>query len=230
MLKGLISKKVKFASAIQYDFDSSVLSIKKNFFHIQELVPYELIRQYSLKIKKRERFKDWYSPNISLVPRSIGVFFCLISNFSWDIKLRTIYRNGIVVFMSIAALVMVFFGFVQGTTIRDFILEIFIPLMPLIIFTMTEIIDNHKIISKKEKLRNLIDSVWHKILGNNISEDELNSISKECLELLYQLRIENPLIFYWVYKLTKKSSQDETDYTIDKFIEEYQKRPLNKSI
>ncbi|MCB9211107.1 MAG: hypothetical protein H6609_17205 [Ignavibacteriales bacterium] len=228
VLKPIISNKIKYASLIQYEFDSYVMTINKNIIYKENSPSFETIRKYSLKNKKKgyppEYFKDWYSPKVDSIDKIVSNFICLRTNLVWDINLRVIYRNSIVVFLILFSLMLLIPSFIFGVTIKSFTLEIIIPLMPLFTFSISEIIDNHNSISKKEKIKIIIDLTWQRILSKTISYDELSQISKECLEYLVQLRRENPLIFDWFYKLTKKSSNDEMDYSAERLIEEFRER------
>lgn len=225
LLKPIIGNKVKCASLIQYEFDTIVMSINQNILYKENGISYESIRNYSVKNIKRGYppgyFKDWYSSKTDSIDKAIGNYICIRTNLVWDKKLRTTYRNSITIFLIIFSLALLIPSFIYGVTIRSFTLEILIPLMPLYTFSISEIIDNHNIILKKDKINSVVEMVWNRILSNNISQEELSQISKECLEQLILLRRENPLIFDWFYKLTQKSSNDEMDYSADKLIDDY---------
>jgi hypothetical protein len=217
-LKEIISKKVKQAAMIQYDFDSSVLSIPMNPFYKNDVVSNEEIRRHSKKIKNKEEFDNWYSTKIESTNISLGKMLCLRSNFSWDVGLRTKYRNTLVALGLITSILFLIINFISGITFRDVILNLFIPLMPLIIFILNEIIDNHKSIVKKEKVKIILDDIGHKLIESKIPLGELEFLSNSCLELLYQSRKDNPLIFDHIYHCYRTKDQDEMDYSIEAFL------------
>lgn len=222
-IKEIISRRVKLAAIIQYEFDSIVLSIPINPFHRGDCASSEEIRKYSLKIKNKSNFDNWYTPTVSTTDFSLGKFLCLRSNFSWDSGLRKRYTyilSGCGVFITI---VFITFNFISEITFKEFILNLIIPLVPLIIFIGTEIIDNFKTIKSKDKAKNILEKLSKKIIEGKLSLNEIDYYSASMLDVLYYSRKDNPLIFDHVYKLFKKKDQDETDYSIDKFIKKMKK-------
>ncbi|HCY74409.1 MAG TPA: hypothetical protein DHV28_00675 [Ignavibacteriales bacterium] len=228
ILKSIISQKIKLASLIQYDFDTYVMNINKNIIYQENCPPYEDIWKYSLKNKKKgyppDFFKDWYSPYVDSLDKSVSNFICLKTNLVWDMNLRTIYRNSILILLILLSVLLLIPSFILGVTIKSFTLEVLIPLMPLFTFSISEIMDNNKTILNKKRIKTIIDLTWDRILSKTIFIDELSKLSKECLEYLIILRRENPIIFDWFFNLTKKSSNDEMNYSADRLIKEYKNR------
>lgn len=227
-LKSILSNKIQSAAYVQYDFDCNVLDIKKNELITSDNISLEDIRSYCKKNQKKgnepENFKDWYSNKVKSVDVTPGGLICLRSNYRWDIRLRIFYRNIIAAFIVVYSLAFFIPPFVNGTTLKEFILEIIVPLLPLITFTLSELFENNKSLSKKNSAVGKIESHWNKMLKENIEEDITKNFIKESLEHLYYLRKENPLIFNWVYKVTKLSNADQMEYSTERLVEQYMRK------
>jgi hypothetical protein len=223
LFKYWLSTKIKTAAYLQYIFDSNILSIEKNIF-LDVATPHEEIKKYSSKrFKKKtiEKFENWYTAEISNADLTIGRFICLRSNYVWDLRLRKFHRNGIVFTFSILLAIIIVPAIYNEATLKDFIVETIITLLPLITLCLTEIFDNNKTIKKKETGLTIINGVWKRFLEKKISKSELDKFFKECLESLHNLRLENPLIANWEHKLLRNSNEDQMQYGAEGMLKEY---------
>jgi hypothetical protein len=224
-LKSIIGRKVKSAAYIQYEFDCNVLNVSLNELISSNNISLEEIRNNCIKNKNKgnhpDDFRDWYSPKVKSVDVIPGALICLRSNYRWDMRLRKIYMNIIVLFIVLYTLTFFIPSFINGTTLQKFILEIIVPLMPLIVFTLSEVYENNKSLAQKKIAVKKIEEHWNKMLRKNVDKITTKIFIKESLEYLYYLRKDNPLIFNWVYKLTKLSNADQMKYSTERLVDEY---------
>lgn len=206
-------KKQKNAAIIQQMFDYYVLDMSHERLNTERLSDRDLIFRKSDKYKDKNSghtgLIDWYPTIASQVPIHYGRLICQHENISWEGKLRSryiqlIYLVGVILFLSLIT-----YGILKSLLLKDFIVLIFAPLLPVLYFAIQQIVDNNRAIYNLKNLKSKFEDYWQEIISSEtISDERINDFSYKLQEQIYSNRYSNPLIFNWMYDYLQ--SKDET--------------------
>jgi hypothetical protein len=224
LLVPMIKSKKELAAKIQERFDTRVLSLDWNTINIGNVPGSEDIKIYSQKYKeKHQRYTgldNWYSSVVDGVPLHVGRFICQRANLSWDVYLREKYIKYIVAFSVVFSILIAVFGFLSDPNLKDFVLNIATPLLPIAIFCIEQYRDNKESIDNIKNLRQDLNSSWQDMLSNpgNVGVD---AISRRIQDEIYKNRKDNQLIFDWIYNKYRGEMEEAMYYSVDDMIAEY---------
>lgn len=219
----LITKYKYTAACIQEDFDCTVLLLRKNEIK-DSCFNNEDIFNYANKYKKKcldfESIKNWYTPDtISKLPLPVGRILCQRINCWWDSSLRRNFRRDIKISISFMFFFLFLLSIVGGLTLPKFITNVIFPFFPAFTLFIRQIQENTIAIKGLEEAKNKADELWSKILTSN--SNNLENLSRELQDEIFQNRKSNPLIFDWYYRQYKNCQQNNTDYSGGKMVERY---------
>lgn len=218
----------KTAASIQDSFDCSVLSI--DFNQIKISAPdSETICKYAKKFlsksseKHIEYMNNWYySSKLSNIPLPFAIIMCQRTNCWWDGCLRKKFIKFINTISSVVFIFILVISLINELSLVSFFVNAFAPFLCLLTFTIRQNIQNKTSVANSEKLKNHCDTLWHRCLTTkDINENQLKDLSRKLQDELYQHRSTSPLIFDWFYDKYKKDQETQTNYTLDKMIDEF---------
>lgn len=227
-----IKKQKEKGAAIQEIFDTNVLKIEWN--DLIEEVDHEVIFRYSEEYKKKEPLFDslinWYSAGIREILDDEAKIICQYSNCRYDLSLRKDFSKYILILLIVSSLSVISFALVNNLTLKKVVINIFLPLLPIIVFSIQRIKENNKSIKTLKKMKELSTKAWSKVVnGNHI---DLTKITRQVQDCIYQNRKDSPLIFDWFYKYSRNSLENEMNYSVEQLVAQYQesnkKNPNNR--
>lgn len=210
-LESLIRTK---AAKIQELFDAIVLELDWNKIVVGTKPDLEDIHENSQKLKHKksiEKLQNWYPSKIVKLPISIARIICQRSNVWWDAKMRKVFFYTLVFLLIIIVIILLVVGLSQQQTLKNVIQGIFLPVLPLILMLLNQIIAQKNTIKYLHYIKNhtedLLDGNFEEKNDFELSraartiQDEIYRHRKSCLPipnfLFFKLRdsFEKQMIF-----------------------------------
>ena len=208
-LRGYISKLKQKAAKIQEEFDCSVYQLEwNNILCGNKVCEREIKRSsniYSSKGKARNRFVDWYTPEVQLVDNIKGVLLCQKENLGWDIDQREKFVYFVTFSASLVFVSSLIIGFYFELTLKSLILSALIPSWPAISFSITNYLENKEAIQDKKDLMSAVGSVAE-------IKSPTVKYTRNIQNVIYLNRKNNCLIFDWFYDYLRDSNQEGVSY------------------
>lgn len=215
VLESTIDRLKKIAASIKESFDTKVLGIIDNDSLNLVLIDREIVRRYSNKKRKSQKeidlVTDWYSLEIKKIKTNVASLLCQRTNITYDFSVRKKYKFLIIVLSVVTFLTLLTISLSRDLSLKDFVIEVILPSIPIIMFAYKEINSNTESIDNLNHLRNLIESLIKEIkIDDNIDENQLRSIQNR----IYQNRLLSPLIPDFIYKRLRPKLEDEMNYSV----------------
>ncbi|PKH50345.1 hypothetical protein CXF68_06360 [Tenacibaculum sp. Bg11-29] len=221
LIKDLIKNYKDKAAKIQEQFDTIVLSIPPNT--LIEKVDLEEIGRYARKHKEIDptysKLKNWYSISIKEINNSIAKIVCQRSNFVYDYTLRKNYNLALSILIGAMCLTVIVLAIINESNLIDFFLVGVLPILPILMLFVQVLKDNKNSNTNLVKLKQVANESWNKVLNNQ--PIDISQTSRNLQDMIYQNRINSPLIFEWFYNLKRKQLEDEMYYSVDRLVAEY---------
>lgn len=201
---------VKTAARIQEQFDTEVLGLPWNSFVAGSKVDPESIRAVTLQpITPAEKIKleGWYERCVEKIPLALARIVCQRTNITYDMRVRERYSMGCLI---LAGSMLVYFlarGVCDGLTLSALLLNVLLPFIPLGAFVLREHRKQVDTVDSLTTLKSETDKLWSKALKSPDSPD-LEQDSRNLQDAIYRNRTSNPLVYDWVYWLSRKFNED----------------------
>jgi len=208
---------------VQEVFDCDVLDIPWNELKAGEKPSHELIKEQSDKYAKWAKtmppLTDWYSPSVSELPLKVGRIVCQRSNCWWDAKQRRYYAATIILSVSTVFVVVFLVALIGDFTLKNFLLNVLFPLLPLLILGARQFRDNQDTANRLDTLKSHADRIWKKALDGSSESDLLNE-SRNLQDEIYDNRRNKPLIFDTIFRRLRPSLQTQMNFGSDELVSE----------
>ena len=225
VLVPVIKRKKELAAKIQERFDTKVFSLEWNDINIGTVPASEEINIYSNKQKNKKdgdkNLTDWYSSIVDSVPIHVGRFICQRSNLSWDVYLRERYLKIILLTSLMLSTIVLIIGVQYELNIKDIVLNIVTPLLPIVTFCIDQYRDNKESIENLKNLKNDLNSSWNELISRNQLPEHAYVISRRIQDEIFKNRKDNQLIYDFLYKTYRNEQEEAMNYSIDDMITEY---------
>jgi hypothetical protein len=212
-LKGYVQSRKEKAAKIQEDFDCTVYNLNWNSLLCGERICASEIdkysRTYESKGKSRDRFVDWYTPEINQVSGNKKILLCQKENLGWDVAQRKSYMKFMVAVMLLTLMLSLVSALLTEVSVNILILSVIIPTWPIFSFTIQNIIDNKAAISDKTNLKSATEVVER-------NQQPSIKYTRQIQDLIYLNRRNNNLIFDWYYNFYRESNQKGISYASKK--------------
>ena len=210
-----IAKYKKTAASIQEKFDIHVLKIEENEMLLTSIVGPEIIRDLSLKLrsdnKAVEKVLNWYSLNISEIKSNLATLLCQRTNINYDLRLRKKYYIIIISLLVIPFVSLLAIFLFNNVGLKDIVIEVFLPCIPIFVFTWKELYTNYESINELEHISMLIDEKFKSLTSDSTLE---NVFLRKIQDRIFINRTANPLIPDWFYNLIRSKSEDTMNYSV----------------
>lgn len=211
----------KRAATIQEIFDCQVLGITWNT--LIEKVDNDVIYRYSEIYKKSEgsfeSLKNWYSLKIKNIDSEKAKLICQYSNCSYDKSLRDDFHKKFTFLAIVTAIFVIFCSSIQEVTVESLFVSILLPLLPIIILSIQKMKQNSSSIKSSEKVKQFASDPLEIIKNDTVN---ISNLSRELQNVIFQNRIDSPLIFDWFYNLSREQLEKEMDYSVENLVKQYQ--------
>jgi len=193
------------AAKIQEQFDCDVYDMEWNKIFVDKKVPNETVNKYAKKYIPNPKVSliDWYPAEIENLSTENAIHVCQKTNLYYDSALRNKYKWASI-YTSAGVLILLFaVSLATDFTVGNFLVQVFVPFLPVLILTSKIIVDHSKAIKTANDLHQTIDTITDS--HNAPSMNELRKVQDK----IYCNRKDSPLIPDFFYKKKRRKLEDE---------------------
>jgi hypothetical protein len=221
------------AARIQELFDCELLSIEWHERRAGRKPSEENISGAHQKNKKSDSFKkrltEWYPAQVARIPLPVARILCQRANVAWDAGLRRRYARGVVAVLVILVLSVVFAAFWLDMNLRDFVLSVLSPALPLFMWLIREYIRQKESADTVEKIRGDAEELWDRVMAGNLTEAVMQSESRHLQDRIFDHRKTNTPILDLFYELSRSGQENSmveaTGVLVNRYLD---KHPENR--
>lgn len=205
----------KEAAKVQEGFDCELFELKWNEFRVGDKLKPEQIHNASKKFlrKKAEakiaKLKNWYSPYVQQLPLRFARIVCQRSNIYWDSELRRKYSLCLDTLALAIVIVGIVSGFALNMSITAFVVTFLAPIFPTLLWLLRESKRQRDSAVTLDRLMKYVEKLLNDIRDKKLTDDELDIKSREIQDELYSHRFSNQPVFNFVYKLLRRSQEEQ---------------------
>lgn len=221
---------VKTAARIQEQFDTEVLGLPWNQFVVGSRADPESIRSVTrqpMTDAQRKNLTGWYERCVGSVPLPLGRLVCQRTNITYDMRVRKGYAWGCLTVAVVLFLICLIHGIHEGLTLSDQLLKVVVPFIPLAAFVLREHRKQSDAVETLITLKAEVEKLWIRALKEP-SSIELQQDSRNLQDAIYRNRTANPLVYDWVYWLSRKLNEDAARHAAEILVAEA-KRSLSEA-
>lgn len=213
------------ASKIHELFDCDVLKLDWREITVgPRLEMTETVVKYAAKYNSKRsscsELEDWYPIVTGKLPIYLARIVCQRTNCWWSSQLRRHYTIIIIVVLVLTIVGSVGIGLIKKEwSFEKWILAVVIPLMPVFILGIRQLLEHIKSVDFLEKLKTYAESLWKKALTGANSK-ELTYACRELQDGIFNHRRTGPLIFSWLYEWYKKEMEKQMNEAANEMVEE----------
>ncbi len=193
----------QYAALIQEEFDCEVLRLEWPEWKASGKIDPEVIHAESCRYKKADPkfddLKDWYEFEFTHLPHHLARLICQRASVGYDIGLRRSYRKWVAIIIVILCLGVFAFSLYSDVSMSKFILTVFAPLSPAILWGIREWKKQSEAIDSLDKLKKQADGLWKESLRSPDAQPDADSKARRLQDEILERRRNNPLIFDWLY-------------------------------
>ncbi|MEW6715722.1 MAG: S-4TM family putative pore-forming effector, partial [Nitrospirota bacterium] len=212
------------ATKIQELFDCDVLKIKWHDLKAGNRPDNEIISEAAENFKKKcpeyKGLKNWYPVSITPLPLHLARLVCQRTNCWWNSKLRRRYKAVLLTGIILIILVFVAISIHKKMTMMDFILSLFAPFSPTILWALREYYKQSEAADALDKLKSHIEDIWTKIINKELTEESIESISRDIQNEIFDRRRSDPVVFDWLYKLLRDNQEVQMNKGAEELVRE----------
>lgn len=212
---GLLQRKqkdsIKRAAKLGEEFDTTVLRLPWNRFVAGEQVLPEDVREASktrLSDEREGQIASWYEQSVGEVSLHFGRLICQRTNINYDQRLRRRYGNWLLGVTFAVGVGLFVIAFMQDSKLSELVLNFLAPFSPVLAWALREHRKQLDTATALEKLQGEFRTMWAEAI-NGASEAEMQVRSRLLQDAIYQHRASAPLVFDWVYRLSRAKNEDE---------------------
>lgn len=216
----------KRGARVQEQFDTEVLKLDWNQLVAGRRVDAEEVRAITateMSDSERKRLQNWYEVDVSRLPVELGRLICQRTNLAYDMRIRRKYVAVLLGAASVMSVTLVSVGIYQGLNLKDLILTLCLPVLPLVAYVLREHRRQHDTIETLTMLKAEVEKLWDKALSGASSE-ELTSSSRALQDAIYRHRASNPLVFDWLYNKLRNREEDLTHHAVENLVREAEQK------
>lgn len=214
------------AAKVQELFDCDVLSLPWKEIKAGRKPNPEKIKEQSEKYKSwaasMPAIINWYPREVGGLPLHIARLVCQRANCWWDSTQRRYYAVFVLGTASTIFIGFLYHALNHGITIADFVLEILMPLAPLLLLGIKQCTEHFEAARRLEKLKEHIEQLWHDAL-NGLGETETTNRTREIQNEIFENRKHSPPVFDTLYKWLQRDYEVQMNHGATAYIAEAMK-------
>ena len=156
--KQIQKDKIVNAAKIQEEFDTGLFGLPWNHILVGSKVSKESMLDAFRRFKgDKDKLIDWY-PEVSQAQSPMDILLCQRTNLNWDWRLRKKYVWVLGLITALVAILEI--SFCWYNPVSDFVIQFFLPSLPLLIMVYENIKGNYEIAGQKEAKEKVITSLY----------------------------------------------------------------------
>ena len=217
------------AAQIQQDFDCQVLEFNWDNLRCETPIELESVIRAAKRYKQNKSdysaLENWYPVSIKPLPIHIARIICQRTNVWWDASLRRRYSMGVVIFLISLTTIVILIGLVQGQTLKDSVLTIIFPLLPVFVLGIRQYKEHNDAANRLDRLRERAETIIEDTLAKRFTSQDIEKASYTLQSQIYDNRRRNPLIFEWIYNRLKGDDEDLMNINAKALVQKFIQNP-----
>lgn len=201
-LERIQSERKKVAAKMQEEFDCELFGLPWNEIRCTTLPETEFLNEAAEKFGRKNttaKHRDWYPKEVGRLPLPLARLICQRAAVWWDMSQRRKYAGWLVVIVAVLVVGVVAVSFTADQRVRDMVLSVYVPIAPAVVWAVRECIRQRDAVSALEKLKGRIESIFDEAISGKRSLGELNQLSRNIQDMIFDGRSRNPLFFDFLY-------------------------------
>lgn len=202
-LERIQSERKKIAAKMQEEFDCELFGLPWNEIRCTTPPETELLNEAAEKFRRKcseANHRDWYPAEVGRLPLPLARLICQRAAVWWDMSQRRKYAGWLVVIVAVLVVGVVAVSFTADQRVRDMILSVYVPIAPAVVWAVRECIRQRDAVSALEKLKGKIEGIFAEAISGKRNFRELNQLSRDIQDMIFDGRSRNPLFFNFLYK------------------------------
>jgi hypothetical protein len=170
--------------------------------------------------KVRTLLLDWYPAAVKTLPLPLARLVCQRASLWWDLRQRDRVRGALTATLAVLAAAIFLIALLQGNTVEQMILTVYVPLAPAVLWALREILAQRDAIHADERGLAFVETLWKQALEQKPPEAVLAQQSVLVQDALFDARSRSPLVFNWVYSLLRKQKQEQMQHKAEQLVKE----------
>lgn len=227
----LVNRFISIGSKLQrlHDFEVLGLGVKPTILEIWPSQVESMSKHWlDRNPADRPNLSEWWPNSVSELPENAGTTLCLLSTFKWEFELRQKY--GLVILLTGTAIITgsLFLMHILDYRLPDYIVNIFVPLSPLLALIIDEWLINSTCTEVAKESSEHAHKLWCEYSPGSVSsqgdKNELNKLSY----LWGNYRSTASPIFDWLYWIMQKAMNRDMIIDTLSLVADYQNNATNK--
>lgn len=201
-LERIQSERKKVAAKMQEEFDCELFGLPWNVIRCTTPPETELLNEAAEKFRRKNttvKHRDWYPPEVGRLPLPLARLICQRAAVWWDMSQRRKYAGWLVLIVAVLVVGVVAVSFTADQRVRDMILSVYVPIAPAVVWAVRECIRQRDAVSALEKLKGQIENIFAEAISGKRSFRELDQLSRNIQDMIFDGRSRNPLFFDFLY-------------------------------
>lgn len=201
-LERIQGERKKIAAKMQEEFDYELFGLPWNEIRCTARPETELLNEAAEKFRRKNttaQHQDWYPVEVGRLPLPLARLICQRAAVWWDMSQRRKYAGWLVLIVAVLVVGVVAVSFTADQRVRDMVLSVYVPIAPAVVWAVRECIRQRDAVSALEKLKGQIESVFADAISGKRSFGELDQLSRNVQDMIFDGRSRNPLFFNFLY-------------------------------
>jgi len=196
------NERKKIAAKMQEEFDCELFGLPWNEIRCTKPPETELLNEAAEKFWRKttkSNHRDWYPPEVGRLPLPLARLVCQRAAVWWDMSQRRKYAGWLVLIVAVLVVGVVAISFTADQRVRDMVLSVYVPIAPAVVWAVRECIRQRDTVLALEKVKGQIESIFADAICGKRSFGELDQLSRNIQDMIFDGRSRNPLFFNFIY-------------------------------
>lgn len=223
-----ISKLRSEGAAAQDRFDEIALSLKRpNIRAMTEPWLERLLELAAAQPPSRSiRNRNWYSPELAVLPLPVGRIAAMRESTSWDGGLRDRWSKLVLALAVVLLATFVCVAFFSHVEVQRFLLSSLFPLTPATAWALREWREQRDASERACRLYEGLRSTWSRVIAGGLTDEDLSTAAIDHAWLLHLHRASTSPVPHRIYLWLRDRQTNAASQTARALIEEYDHRSI----
>ena len=197
------AERKKVAAKMQEQFDCELFGLAWNDIRCSSPPETEQLNEAAEAFRRKNakaKHRDWYPVEVGRLPLPLARLICQRAAVWWDMSQRNKYAGWLVAFVAVLVVGVIAISFAADQRVRDMVLSVYVPIAPAVVWAVRERIRQRDAVSSLEKLKAQIEKTYAEGIAGKQSFRELDQLSRNTQDMIFDGRSRNPLFFDFIYR------------------------------
>lgn len=191
------------AAKMQEEFDCELFGLPWNVIRCSTTPETEVLNEAADKFARKPRkanHRDWYPKEVGRLPLPLSRLICQRAAVWWDMSQRSKYASWLVAIVATLVVGVIAVSFTADRRVRDMVLSVYLPIAPAVVWVVREYIRQCDAVSGLQRLKGQIEGIFIDGSSGKRSFAELDLLSRNIQDVVFDGRVRNPLFFDFLYR------------------------------